>query len=101
MEAGAVAAGEDEMVEDRAVERFGGAGQAAGGTAVGGARPRIAARVIVGKDDPGAFVPGGVGDDRPQREVGAVDPAVVMADMEATGSLVDMGDPQPLTGRVG
>ena len=53
----AVPAGEDQMVEDRAVERFGGRGQPPRRPAVGVARPRVAARVVVGQHDAGAAVP--------------------------------------------
>ena len=48
--AGAVAAGEDQMVEDGDVQRLGRAGQLARGPAVGLARPGIAAWMVVGED---------------------------------------------------
>ena len=53
-QAGALVSGEHQMVEHRAVERLGRDRQPAGGAAVGIARPRIAARMVVGEDDPGA-----------------------------------------------
>ena len=59
------------MIEDRAVQRFGGSSKPPRGAQVGFAGTRISARVIMRKDDAGAAVKRGVGDDLAQREVRA------------------------------
>jgi len=51
-EAGALGAGEHQMIEHRAIERFGRSREAARRATIGIARARIAARMIVGKDNP-------------------------------------------------
>ena len=89
------------MIEDDAVQRFGGRGEPARGPAVSLARADIAAGMIVGKDDAGAAVADRIGDDFLQRECAAGMVAVMMAEMEATGLVVDMGNPQPLAARIG
>src|SRR5205085_7194366 len=75
-------------------ECFGGRGQSPRRPAVGLARPRIAARVIVREHDPGAAMLRRVGDDVAQRKRGAALIAVVAREVQAAGMLVDMGDPQ-------
>ena len=86
------------MVEDRAVERFRGGGQPASRPAIGGARPRIAAWMVVGEDQAGAAVDRRVGDDRAQRELGAAGIALVAGEVEAARLIVDMRDPQAFAG---
>ena len=62
-EARALGAGEHEMVEDSAVERFRGARQTTSSAAIRIARSRIAARVVVSQDESRAGVLGGIGND--------------------------------------
>ena len=97
----AIAAAEHQMVEHRAVERFGRASRGGGWRAVRLRSARgIAARVVVGEDDPGAAVERGVGDDlraagsrrRSRRRRGATDGAARL--------VVEMGDPQAFAARV-
>lgn len=56
--------------------------------------------MVVSEDDAGAAMTGCIGDDRLQREVGCVLVPVVMAEVQAPGLIVDMGDEQPLAQRV-
>ena len=88
------------MVEDRAIERVGRGGEAAGDLAIAVARPRVAARVVMGEDDPGAAVLSGVGDDFAEREIGAVRIAFVTSQVEAARLAVDMGNPQAFAKRI-
>ena len=67
--AGALGAREHQMIEHRAVQSLHRGRKAARAAAVGIARPRIAAWVIVREDDPGAAMLCGVGDDASQRKV--------------------------------
>ena len=99
--AGAILATEHQMVDDRAVERLGGASEAAGGPAVAVAGGRIAARMIVGEDDPGAAVERGVGDDPAEREIGAALVAGMTRDVETVRGIIEMGDPQAFERRIG
>ena len=64
-EAGASIAREDEMVEDRAIECLRRRGETTGRPAIRLARPWVSARVIVGEEDAGTAMLGGVGDDIP------------------------------------
>ena len=89
------------MIDNRAIERFGGAGEPGGCPFVAVARRRIPAGMIVGEEDCRAVVGGRIANDRAEREVGAGFIAFVMAEMEAGQLLVEMGDPQPLERRVG
>ena len=101
-QAGAVGAGEDEMVEDRcsrALRRPRPAGAWRGNRHRSGAA--FAARMIVGQDDPGAAMHCSIGDDRADREVGAALIALVARHVQAIRVLVDMGDPQAFARRVG
>ena len=88
------------MVEDRAAEGFGGAGEAAGCTLVAVARRRIAAGVIMREEDRGGRQKGCVRDDRSQREVGAGLVAAMAAEMEAARIAVEMRNPQGLGERI-
>ena len=98
--AGAVASAEDQMIDDCAVESLGGAGEAAGRALVAVAWSRVAARVIVGEDDPGAAMKGGVGDDRAKREVGPAFVAGMPGQVNAVGVIVEMGDPKAFAGGI-
>lgn len=80
------------MIDDGAVECLGSACEAAGRALVAFAWSRIAARVIVGEDDPGAVVKGGVGDDRAKREVGAGFVAGMPAEVDAAGVIVEASE---------
>lgn len=91
---------EHQMVEHRAVERFGRSREPAGRAAIGVARPRVAARMIVGEQDPGAPVLRGVGDDFAEREGGAGFVPSVARQMDASRLVVDMGHPQALPGGI-
>ena len=74
---------EDEMIEYRAIHRLGGGGEAARGAAVGFARPWIATRVIVGKDDADAAVRGRVDNDCAERKFSARLVALVAREVNA------------------
>jgi hypothetical protein len=91
---------EHQMVEHRAVERFGRAREPAGRAAIGLARLRVAARMIVSKDDTGASVLGRVGDDFAEWKGGAGFVSGVARQMHAARLVVDMGDPQVLPGGI-
>ena len=88
------------MVEDRHVHRLAHEGQAPRDPFVSRARGRIAAGVIVGENDAAAAVAGGIADDLADREVGAVDLAVVAGQMDAARIIVDMRDPEMLLVRI-
>ena len=89
------------MVENRAVERVRRRRQAPGGSLVAVARPRIAARVVMGEDEPLAAVLTDVDYDVAQREVGAGLVARISSEVDAAGLTVDMRHPQGLAARVG
>jgi hypothetical protein len=99
-EACAILTGEDQMVDDRAVQCLGGAGETARGALVALAWCGIAARVVVSQNDSGASVQSGVGNDRAKREVGTAFIAGVASDVDAVRKVVEMGDPQAFAGRV-
>lgn len=84
------------MIEHRAIERLGGRGEAPRSSAVTVARPRIATRMIVSQDDAGAAMRGRVEDDLADRESRAALVALVAGNVETTGVVVDMGDPEVL-----
>gem|GEM_PF-306785 len=100
-QAAALEAGEHQMIEDRAVQRFRRAGQPARRPAILAAGRRIAARMVVGEHDPGAAMGGRVGDDRAQWETGARFIASVAAQVNTAGLVVDVGDPQALEHGIG
>ena len=89
------------MVEHRTVERFSGRDETPGRPEVAFARPRIAAGMIVSKDEARASMSGGVGDDLSQREIRAVLVTLMARHMKTAGLLVDMRNPQILAGRIG
>lgn len=89
------------MVDDRAVDRFDGAGQAAGRAAVAVAGGRIAAWVIMGKNDSGAVVKSSIGNDCAERKIGSVLIAWMAGQMKAIGLIVEMGNPQAFARWIG
>ena len=95
-----MAASEDEVIEDGAIERFGGGGEAASGAAVGIAGPGVAARVIVCQHDSRAMAFSGIGDDFAKREHRAAFVAPVARDMDAACLIVDVSHPQALHRRI-
>lgn len=99
-EACAVVAAEHQMVDDRAIERFGGAGEAPSGSAVTVARSGIAAGMIVREDNARGAVVRGIGDDRAEREIGAGFVAGVARQVQAARVIVEVGDPQAFAGGV-
>lgn len=88
------------MVEQGAVERFGGGGKATRDPAIGIAGPRIAARMIVREYDSGAAKVGCVGDDVADWENGAGLVAAMTGDVKAACLLVHMSDPKCLAARI-
>lgn len=99
-QAGAVTAGEHQMVDDGAVQSFRRHRQTLGRAAVAIAGRGIAAGMIVGEDDPRTLVLESVGQDGVDRKRGPGFVAVVTADVEAAGLLVDMGNPQAFCSRI-
>ena len=57
--------------------------------------------MVVSQDDARAVALGCISDDLTQRERGAAFVAVVARYMQATGLLIDMGDPQAFARRIG
>ena len=57
--------------------------------------------MVVSQDDARAVALGCISDDLPQRERGAALVAVVARYMQATGLIIDMGDPQAFARRIG
>ena len=80
--------------------RFGGERQPARRAAVGIARTRVAARMVMGEHDPGAAMLGGVGDDRPQWKIRPRIVARMARQMDAARPLVGVRDPQVLAARI-
>ena len=96
----AFVAGENEVIQHRDIHRFPDQGKPAGDGAVDRARRRVAGRVIVGEDQPGAAVNGRVEYDPADGQRGTGLLAVMAREMDATGLIVDMRDPQMLAGRI-
>ena len=88
------------MVKHRTIERLGRSRQPACRPQVGFARTRVAARVVVGEQNPGASVPGGIEDDVAQREIHAACIALVLRHVEAARLTIDVSDPQCFAARV-
>jgi hypothetical protein len=84
------------VIENRNVERLGGARQSTCCAAVGIAWPGIAAGVIVGEDDACAAKSCRVDDDVLDRHTDRFRFALVTFDMKAARRVVDMSDPQSL-----
>ena len=93
-QAGAFATGKDEMINDRAIERLGGEGEALGGRAILRAWSCIATRVVMGEHQTGAPMGRRVGDDRVQGERGTRSIAAVAGEVDAPRLIVDVGNPQ-------
>ncbi|MEO7750844.1 MAG: hypothetical protein ABIS09_05930 [Sphingomicrobium sp.] len=55
----------------------------------------------MGQHDSGAVAIGGVGNNLPQREVGAAAVAIVPTHMQAARLIVDVSNPKTFAGRVG
>jgi len=99
-ETAAAVSAEYEMIDKRAAERFGGAGEAAGCATVAVAGRRIPARVIVREEDCGAAMQRCVGNDRAKREVGPALVALVPRQMKTARLIVEVGDPQGFERRI-
>lgn len=84
------------MIENGEIECFGGPGELARGEAVGLAGPRVAAGVIMRQHHARAAEPRGIDDDFPDGHVNGFGLTLIAFDVEATGGVVDMGNPQPL-----
>ena len=89
------------MVEDGAVERLGRRCEPPSHAQIALAWPSVAARVVVGKDDSGATLNGGVGDDVPQRKRRSRLVALVARQVHAARLIIDMGDPQAFATGIG
>jgi len=90
-----VSRSEDDVVDHGDVNRFGGAGEGAGGATVGAAWGRIAAGVIMGKQNAGAAKPSRIRDNLAHWQADASLIAFGIAPkMDATRAIIDMGDPQ-------
>lgn len=99
-QAGAFLAGEDEMVEQPAVESLCGACEAACRAQVGRAGTGISTRVIVGDQERRAAVHRGVDDDVSKREVEPANVALVTGEVKAARLIVEMSDPEALPRRI-
>ncbi len=82
------------MVEDGDIHRLSDQRQPPGDALVGGTWAGIAARVVVGQDQPLAAVPRRVGDDLTDRQVGTVGVAVMAREVQAARIVIDMRDPE-------
>ena len=89
------------MIEDRAIQPVGNAGQAPGRQAVGSARPGIAAWVRVAENDTRASAASSIGDDCVDGQGGLRLIAVMAAEVDAVQLLIDMGDEQALSSWIG
>lgn len=67
---------------------------------IGGAGRCVARRVIMGQDQPGGSVAGGIREQLPERESGAAFITVVAAQVNASCLVVEVGNPQVLSRRV-
>jgi hypothetical protein len=88
------------VIQDAAVERLDGVGQAARRPAIALTRTCIAAWVIVGEHDTAASEGRRVRDDFADREIRAAFVAAMAGDVQASRLLIDMRDPQAFTARV-
>ena len=84
------------MVDDGAVEPFGGTGETTGREAVGAAGPRIAAWMSVTEDDTRAPAACCVGDDRADGQFSLRLSTVMPGEMDAVQLVVDVGHEQAL-----
>ena len=82
------------MIEQPAVEHFGGGRETTGGAQIGVARPGIAARVIVGEEHRAAAVTRRIEDDDSERKLHFRAVALMPRDVQAARLIVEMRDPQ-------
>lgn len=82
------------MIQNCQVERLGGPGKLAGCTAVGVARPGVAAWMVMSQHQAGAAELCCLGDDGADRYADRVRSALVPVDVEASSRVVDVGDPK-------
>ena len=94
-------AAEDQVVQHRAVERSGSGNEPPRRSAIGHARARVSARVIVRENETRAAVSCRVNDDFSKRKPGSILVAPVLGKVKAAGLFVDMGDPKALAGGIG
>jgi len=99
-QAGALAARENEVIDERAAERVGRNCETTGCADVGIARRGIAARVVMGEHDRNAAVKCGIGDDLPDRDCDSVRVPRMPGQVHASAICVEMRDPQALRGRI-
>lgn len=90
------ARGEDQMIDHRHVDALAGPCQRSRRAAIGRARGGVTAWVIVGKDDPSTAQSRGIRNDRAHRQRHVGFAAVVAAEMNAAGPVVEMRHPQLL-----
>jgi hypothetical protein len=88
------------VIDDCAVERLRCRSKAARRKAIACARPRIAAWMIMGKEDAGTSMLDGIDDDFPDRKVRSAFVARVAGDVEASRLVVDVRYPEALEARV-
>lgn len=89
------------MIEHRAIQCLRGIDQAPGCAAVSGARPRIAAWMIVGQDEAGTAMPCGIDDDLAQGEDSAGFVARMPAEVQAARLVVYVRDPEAFASALG
>jgi hypothetical protein len=97
----AAAAAEDQVVDERAVERLGRAGQPDRRALVRLAGRRIAAWVVMRKDEAGAAVERRIGDDRVEREIRAGRTAVMVREPKAVRMAIEVCDRQAFASGIG
>lgn len=88
------------MIDHSAVERFGGTDQPPRRSAIGGARPAVAAWMVVREQNCGASALRRIGDDRSDREIDACRVAAVPGQVQAIGPVIEMRDPDRFLGRI-
>lgn len=95
-EAGAASAAEHEMIDERAVDRFGRTSKPARGAAVALARGRVPARVVMREHESRAAVKRRILDNRAERKIGPALVPGMASEVNAIGLIVEMGDPEAL-----
>ena len=88
------------MIDQGHVHRLPNQGQAAGEGAVGWARERCAAGMIVGQDQPRATVTSRIGDDLSKRKRRRAVRSVMPGQVDAARLIVEMGDPDMFARRI-
>ena len=81
------------MIENGEVDHFADKREAPGDALVGGTGTGVAARVVVGQDQPLATMPSGIGDNLTDWQFGAVGMPVVTRQMETARIAIDMCNP--------